>query len=718
MIVKGISCLPEQTHPRTIAERTLRLVRLFFATLLVGVPVSATAATYYVDPAAGSNANNGTSTVTPWLNPPGTRNVVGSGYWSSTWGSKSTSNKVACGDVVLLKGGSTQTSSQGGSWNIDGTYYTANCTTNTRISIRIAASGEWAGSSGNFTIDGTGVTPSCTNCPTDRGLALINVGCANFIEVRGLSDSQRIVLTNVTGAGFSAGCYGTPQRGLRGDWWNIMNAYNAATVGSLSNWQISNVTASGIRSGGFLTGFTNDWLVDGGAYVNATIHDSGCGTSVAPLGSQGCACPVYGTQSDCNSNCSGPEPRYGTTGCSTDHSGSADAFNFTGGVNMWCINCTAYQTGERGMDAGVIWDPNLLNSPNGEFRYHWRNIVAYSNGLTCNTGSPPHWCASTALLVSGSDWSYPACTGTGTPSACCIANGLGACPAPPQPTVRSFINGLISWGHLGGAFGGYGGLHQEAWHAVFYNNGGAFGLGAEDRDERYFNSISPTGNAFTAGSANPAEPTGQYTPTVLSNCLRPNSANSEALGGNCSNCNPPSNTWPGAGTYTSPPAWITAASNKLGLTNCDPKFVALSTSSFAANDFHLQAGSSAIDGGRFFLLANGAGTNASTITVKSNGGWADPRDYFISPTTYLDATPDTVQIQNATCAASTPTLQSGQAQIVSMTATTITLDRACSWTDGAGIHLPWTGSAPDMGAFEFGATSATAPTLISVQLAP
>jgi len=34
----------------------------------------------------------------------------------------------------------------------------------------------------------------------------------------------------------------------------------------------------------------------------------------------------------------------------------------------------------------------------------------------------------------------------------------------------------------------------------------------------------------------------------------------------------------------------------------------------------------------------------------------------------------------------------------------MTLDRPCTWPDGAGIHLPWNGNAPDLGAFEFGAS--------------
>jgi len=77
------------------------------------------AATYYVDPATGTNTNNGTSSTTPWQNPPGTRTPSDldsdgcNGFISCTWGDLSTTplgpisttNKIQCGDVILLKGG-------------------------------------------------------------------------------------------------------------------------------------------------------------------------------------------------------------------------------------------------------------------------------------------------------------------------------------------------------------------------------------------------------------------------------------------------------------------------------------------------------------------------------------------------------------------------------------------------------------------------------------
>src|SRR5262249_10497989 len=71
---------------------------------------------YYVDPVTGTNTNNGTSPRTPWQNPPGTRTANNSGFISSAWGAITTSAKVRCGDVILLKGGATQTSQKGGAW--------------------------------------------------------------------------------------------------------------------------------------------------------------------------------------------------------------------------------------------------------------------------------------------------------------------------------------------------------------------------------------------------------------------------------------------------------------------------------------------------------------------------------------------------------------------------------------------------------------------------
>ena len=47
---------------------------------------------------------------------------------------------------------------------------------------------------------------------------------------------------------------------------------------------------------------------------------------------------------------------------------------------------------------------------------------------------------------------------------------------------------------------------------------------------------------------------------------------------------------------------------------------------------------------------------------------------------------------------------------------TITVDDTCTWADGAGVHWPYNGNAPDLGAYEFGLsnTGLAAPTLLSV----
>jgi hypothetical protein len=37
-------------------------------------------------------------------------------------------------------------------------------------------------------------------------------------------------------------------------------------------------------------------------------------------------------------------------------------------------------------------------------------------------------------------------------------------------------------------------------------------------------------------------------------------------------------------------------------------------------------------------------------------------------------------------------------------ANTLTIDRSLTWTNGLGVSLPYVGSAPDMGAYEYGST--------------
>lgn len=100
----------------------------------------------------------------------------------------------------------------------------------------------------------------------------------------------------------------------------------------------------------------------------------------------------------------------------------------------------------------------------------------------------------------------------------------------------------------------------------------------------------------------------------------------------------------------------------------------------AANDFRLKENDNpqAIDRGVFFLKAARAG--ATTTRLEVDG---DPRLYFWHG--------DTIQIAGT-----------GRRTATTLTATTITLDQSATFAPGAGVHLPWNGPRPDLGACETG----------------
>ena len=94
-------------------------------------------------------------------------------------------------------------------------------------------------------------------------------------------------------------------------------------------------------------------------------------------------------------------------------------------------------------------------------------------------------------------------------------------------------------------------------------------------------------------------------------------------------------------------------------------------------DFHLKAGSAAIDSGVALTTTSGAGTAATTMTV------GDAR-FFVAG--------DWILIGEA-----------GWRQIdtVNYVANQLTLKTAATWPDGAGITLGYLGAAPDIGAYEY-----------------
>ncbi|MES2352847.1 MAG: right-handed parallel beta-helix repeat-containing protein [Pseudomonadota bacterium] len=109
------------------------------------------------------------------------------------------------------------------------------------------------------------------------------------------------------------------------------------------------------------------------------------------------------------------------------------------------------------------------------------------------------------------------------------------------------------------------------------------------------------------------------------------------------------------------------------------------------HDYHLTANNSAlIDKGTFFMRTSQSGSNTSVINVNQ-----DPEIYF-----WIG---DSIQIQGV-----------GQRTIVSMTTSSITVDAPLTYASNAGVHLPWSGAAPDIGAYEYGNTTLAPPTNLRI----
>jgi hypothetical protein len=104
-----------------------------------------------------------------------------------------------------------------------------------------------------------------------------------------------------------------------------------------------------------------------------------------------------------------------------------------------------------------------------------------------------------------------------------------------------------------------------------------------------------------------------------------------------------------------------------------------------ANDFRLQSDSPMVDAGAFLTHTASAG-NGTVMQVVDAG-------YFYDGFGIAGEIGDLIQLDG----------QTDRARIVNADydAHTLTLDRALTWTAGQGIALAYSGSAPDMGAFEY-----------------
>jgi hypothetical protein len=140
----------------------------------------------------------------------------------------------------------------------------------------------------------------------------------------------------------------------------------------------------------------------------------------------------------------------------------------------------------------------------------------------------------------------------------------------------------------------------------------------------------------------------------------------------------------------------------------DPHFVDRAQPQVLSNLELTAASTHYIDQGDSFCHARGAGSGNS-IAVLCHGEVSDPRYYFPDPSNFYG-------VANADCRGkgvrAAEAIDSGcfdvqiagacgVRQVVAVSPEAITFSGdSCSWEDGAMVHVPWSGSAPDIGALE------------------
>jgi hypothetical protein len=137
------------------------------------------------------------------------------------------------------------------------------------------------------------------------------------------------------------------------------------------------------------------------------------------------------------------------------------------------------------------------------------------------------------------------------------------------------------------------------------------------------------------------------------------------------------NTWYYKGSYYTWAQWLALGHDINGLV-ADPEFVDPSN-----GDFSLQPSSPAIESGGFLTKTVGSGSNRTALVV------ADPY-YFIDGWGYLPG--DRIRVGENTATVTS----------VNYATSTLTVSPAISWSSGDSVSYSYNGSAPDMGAQEYG----------------
>lgn len=476
-------------------------------------PVAALAATYYVDPAGGNDANAGTLQTAPWKTIPGTRTVNSSGWLRTAWGGITTTAKLSAGDTINIKAGTTMSSSVGGKLLIDSSYYN-NGTLGAPIVIQVSAT--WG--TGNFIYDGTGITEGTEG--------LVRVASRNYIQIRGGS-GRRFVVRNAPAWGvFATGTSGTHQVGIVFDYFEIDSAVN----------------------GGLSMSYSNDWTVS-----NSVSHDNGqIGFTVGGISDQA---SVNGTFSDTEA--------YGN-GTTDNGSGIQHGFGLYGSTNISYIRCTSHNNGRDGFDFGT----------------------------TSNASDSSATVVDSSSYDNGED-GFAANGGSGT-------------------NLFTYIN-AVAYNNQQAGWNIYAGAETSLYNCIAHHNGNQTSFGGNFMiNSEYVDGLPAITKAVLRNCIGykPRSYANVYSynssglvTTIDSdyNIFVPRSANTEVFA---------ETPFGSQFTYTNKPSWV-GAHDKVGIAYA-PNFVAVSTASFALNDYHLATGT-------------GAAINAG-VTITGVPSWVNDRD--------------------------------------------------------------------------------------------
>ena len=139
------------------------------------------------------------------------------------------------------------------------------------------------------------------------------------------------------------------------------------------------------------------------------------------------------------------------------------------------------------------------------------------------------------------------------------------------------------------------------------------------------------------------------------------------------------------------------ANNWDGDTRGDPKFMSASLvpgdpMDSVLPDLHLTAGSPCIDSGTFLTAVTSPGNTGMSFQVADAG-------YFMDGWGISTVQGDEIQLYG--------TVQRARITAVNYQTSTLTLDRSLTWTQNQGVCLAYEGSAPDIGAYEYGKADRT-----------